>query len=83
MKKKSWKSAALIFTAALLGGCGPSMGVVGMGMPMGGFAYGGGWGHGYNNVAVMNTHTTDVFASSHNNNFYHGGGNYYHPGRSW
>jgi hypothetical protein len=73
--------------AANLAGCGPSIGVgVGgmpmgygmMGMPMGGF-YGGSYGH--TNVYTYN-HTTDVYASNHNNAFVdnHAGGDFYHPG---
>ena len=58
---------------------GMPMGYGMMGMPMGGF-YGGSWGH--TNVYAYN-HTTDVYASNHNNAFVdnHGGGDFYHPGR--
>lgn len=76
---------AFMLTASL-SGCGPTIGVGGMpmgygmmGMPMGGF-YGGSWGH--TNVYAYN-HTTDVYASNHNNAFVdnHGGGDFYHPAR--
>ena len=97
MNHPNWKSVALILLASALSGCGPSVGMVGvggmpmgmggmgmMGMPMGGFAYGGSWGHSSTNVAVVNNHTTDINSySNHTNNVFAGnhGGGFYHPSR--
>lgn len=98
------KTGLPLLLAAMLTGCGPSVGVVGMGgmpmgmgmgygmgMPMGGFAYGGAWGHSPTNIDVVNNRTTDVYASNrtntmvndeHVNNAYaNRGGDFYHPGR--
>ena len=100
------KTGLPLLLAAMLSGCGPSVGVVGMGgmpmgmgmgyggmmgMPMGGFAYGGAWGHSTTNVDVYNNRTTDVYASNrtntmvndeHVNNAYADrSGDFYHPGR--
>jgi|GEM_PF-1493714 len=84
MDQPLWRIPCL-FAAAALAGCGPSMGVgmggVGM-MPMGGFAYGGGWGHS-THVAVINNRTTDVYASNRTNNAFANEerNDFYHPGR--
>ena len=80
---------ALLAVAIWLAGCAPSVGGMGMGgtgmmgMPMGGFAYGGAWGHS-TNVAVVNNHTTDVYASRRTSNTFVNDehrDNFYHPGR--
>ena len=90
MMQTQRKTGVPLLLAAMLTGCGPSVGVVGMG-GMGGFAYGGAWGHSTTNVDVVNNRTTDVYASNRTNTLVNDehvnnananrGGDFYHPGR--